>query len=74
MYKYIILGSGKQGTAIAYDLARFGNPSKIILADISSDIARESDNQDLNRNAWHSKTASKRFLSNSPKDGPSSLE
>ena len=37
MYKYIILGSGKQGTAIAYDLARFGDASKIILADINSD-------------------------------------
>ena len=42
MYKYIILGSGKQGTAIAYDLARFGDASKIVLADIDLDVARNS--------------------------------
>ena len=40
MYKYIILGSGKQGTAIAYDLARFGDASKIVLADVNIDIAK----------------------------------
>jgi len=42
MYKYIVLGSGKQGTAIAYDLARFGDASKIILGDIDLDAARQS--------------------------------
>ena len=42
MYKYIVLGSGKQGTAIAYDLARFGNSSDIVLADINGKIAKES--------------------------------
>jgi len=42
MYKYIVLGSGKQGTAIAYDLARFGNSSKIVIADIDLETAKES--------------------------------
>ena len=42
MYKYIILGSGKQGTAIAYDLARFGDASKIILSDIDENRAKKS--------------------------------
>ena len=28
MYKYIILGSGNPGTAIAYDLARFGDSER----------------------------------------------
>ena len=42
MYKYIVLGSGKQGTAIAYDLARFGNSSSIILADSNGDVAKHS--------------------------------
>ena len=32
-YSYIILGSGRQTTASAYDLARFGNAHKITLAD-----------------------------------------
>ena len=42
MYKYIVLGSGKQGTAIAYDLAKFGNSKAIILADMSIDVAKKS--------------------------------
>ncbi len=42
MYKYIVLGSGKQGTAIGYDLARFGDASKIILGDIDLDVAKQS--------------------------------
>ena len=42
MYKYIILGSGKQGTAIAYDLVRFGEASAIILADMDLEVARQS--------------------------------
>ena len=42
MYKYIIVGSGKQGTAIAYDLARFGEASRIILADIDEQSAKDS--------------------------------
>ena len=42
MYKYIVLGSGKQGTAIAYDLVRFGNASKVILADMDLETAKKS--------------------------------
>ena len=42
MYKYIVLGSGKQGTAIAYDLAKFGNSSSIVLADSNIDVAKQS--------------------------------
>ena len=42
MSKYLVLGSGKQGTAIAYDLAKFGNASKIILADINVDSSKAS--------------------------------
>ncbi|MCD4655403.1 saccharopine dehydrogenase NADP-binding domain-containing protein [bacterium] len=32
-YVYAIMGSGKQGTAEGYDLARFGNAAEIIMAD-----------------------------------------
>ena len=42
MYNYIILGSGKQGTAIAYDVAKFGNAAKVVLADINENVAKES--------------------------------
>lgn len=33
MYSYIVLGAGRQGTAAAYDLARFGEAARITLAD-----------------------------------------
>jgi lysine 6-dehydrogenase len=33
MYSYIVLGAGRQGTAAAYDLARFGDAARITLAD-----------------------------------------
>ena len=42
MYKYIVLGSGRQGTAIAYDLARFADASKIVLADIELESSKNS--------------------------------
>src|SRR5258708_32151036 len=32
-YRYAILGSGRQGTAAAYDLARFGEAEFLLLAD-----------------------------------------
>jgi lysine 6-dehydrogenase len=32
-YHYLILGAGRQGTAAAYDLARFGDAARITLAD-----------------------------------------
>jgi lysine 6-dehydrogenase len=38
-YVYGILGAGRQGTAAAYDMARFGNASKVRLADVSLEVA-----------------------------------
>ncbi|MBX3118152.1 MAG: saccharopine dehydrogenase NADP-binding domain-containing protein [Fimbriimonadaceae bacterium] len=39
---YAVLGAGMQGTALAYDLAKFANPSKIFLGDMSLDQAKKS--------------------------------
>jgi lysine 6-dehydrogenase len=33
MVSYLIFGAGRQGTAAAYDLARFGDAAAITLAD-----------------------------------------
>ncbi len=41
-YRYLILGAGRQGTACAYDLARFGGADRIVLADASRAFARKS--------------------------------
>lgn len=38
-YTYLILGAGRQGTAAAYDLARFGQARRITLSDISGERA-----------------------------------
>ncbi len=38
-YHYIILGSGRQGTAAAYDLAKFGDAEQITLADFKEEAA-----------------------------------
>jgi len=32
-YRYAVIGSGRQGTAAAYDLARFGEADYLLLAD-----------------------------------------
>jgi lysine 6-dehydrogenase len=40
--RYVILGAGMQGTATAYDLAKFSDPESIILADASFDQASRS--------------------------------
>jgi len=37
-FSYIVLGAGRQGVAAAYDLARFGDAKRIVLAD--SELAR----------------------------------
>src|SRR5262245_25780275 len=37
-YRYAIVGSGRQGTAAAYDLARFGEADAIVMADV--DVAQ----------------------------------
>ena len=38
--RYVILGAGMQGTAAAYDLAKFGEPESVILADHSIESAQ----------------------------------
>jgi len=41
-FRYVILGSGRQGTAAAYDLARFGDAARIVMADVRADAARQA--------------------------------
>lgn len=41
-YRYAIIGSGRQGTASAYDLARFGNAKSIFMVDIDEGQAKRS--------------------------------
>jgi len=41
-YTYTILGAGRQGTAAAYDLARFGDANRIVLADINLEAAQQA--------------------------------
>lgn len=41
-YNYAIIGAGRQGTASAYDLARFGEANLIILADIDKGQAEQA--------------------------------
>lgn len=38
-YRYLIIGAGKQGTAAAYDLAKFGDAEHILFADFNLDAA-----------------------------------
>ncbi len=42
MSRFCVLGGGRQGTAIAYDLLRWGNPDEVIIADIDFQQAKES--------------------------------
>jgi lysine 6-dehydrogenase len=42
MSRFCILGGGRQGTAIAYDLLKCGNPTEVIVADIDLQQAIES--------------------------------
>ena len=41
-YMYAVLGSGRQGTAAGYDMARWGNAEKVIMADYNEKTARSS--------------------------------
>ncbi|NOZ00093.1 MAG: hypothetical protein GXP40_12975 [Chloroflexi bacterium] len=41
-YRYIIIGAGRQGTAAAYDLAKFGEASQVILVDNRLDAAQRA--------------------------------
>ena len=37
MSRFCVLGAGRQGTAIAYDLLKFANPTEVIIADIDTE-------------------------------------
>lgn len=55
-FKYGILGAGRQGTASAYDIARFGDAESVVLADANVDAAKASAeriNQLVGRNVAH---------------------
>ena len=39
-YAYAVLGAGRQGIAAAYDMARWGNARRVIIADRNLEIAR----------------------------------
>lgn len=39
-FTYAVLGAGRQGTAAAYDLARFGDAERIVVADRELEVAR----------------------------------
>jgi lysine 6-dehydrogenase len=39
-YQYVILGAGRQGTAAAYDMARWGEANQVVLADQDLGVAR----------------------------------
>jgi len=41
-YVYAVLGSGRQGTAAAYDMAKFGNARKVILGDVNLRLAKDA--------------------------------
>jgi lysine 6-dehydrogenase len=41
-YTYAVLGAGRQGTAAAYDMARWGEAKRVILADYELDVARQA--------------------------------
>lgn len=41
-YRYLIIGAGRQGTAAAYDLGRFGEAEEIVLGDIDLQRAQAS--------------------------------
>ena len=41
-YTYAVLGGGRQGTAAAYDMAKWGDAERVLIADISADAAEAS--------------------------------
>jgi lysine 6-dehydrogenase len=41
-HTYAVLGGGRQGTAAAYDMARFGEADRVRVADISREVAQAS--------------------------------
>jgi lysine 6-dehydrogenase len=55
-YSYLVLGAGRQGVAAAYDLARFGNASRVVLADF--DRKRAQAGADRVNDLLHDRVAS----------------
>jgi lysine 6-dehydrogenase len=55
-YSYLVLGAGRQGVASAYDLARFGNASRVVLADF--DRKRAQAGADKVNDLLHDRVAS----------------
>ena len=56
--KFAVLGAGRQGTAAAYDLAKFGNASSVLIGDINLDVAKQAAarvNQLLNTEIVHAR-------------------
>lgn len=41
-FTYAVLGAGRQGTAAAYDMARFGDAARVKIADIDPEAARRA--------------------------------
>jgi lysine 6-dehydrogenase len=41
-YAYAVLGAGRQGTAAAYDMARWGDAHRVLLADYDMRVARQA--------------------------------
>lgn len=41
-FRYVIIGAGRQGTAAAYDLAKFGDAGHIVMADADLDVAQRA--------------------------------
>lgn len=41
-YNYAVLGAGRQGAAAAYDIARWGDANRVLLADYDLEIARKA--------------------------------
>jgi lysine 6-dehydrogenase len=39
---YAVLGAGRQGTAAAYDLARWGDAYRVVVADVNEELARQA--------------------------------
>lgn len=41
-YRYVVLGAGIQGSAIAYDMAKFGEAEQVLLLDVNADQAAKA--------------------------------
>jgi lysine 6-dehydrogenase len=44
-YRYAVLGAGRQGTACAYDMIKFGEADSVVLADQSMEVAQAAAEQ-----------------------------